>query len=488
MSIYFDPQAPDIVRKSYFDSEIQAEEERKENAFNRLALLQDNWTELLESELRNRFSLGTFSEVRKSTNTAHNIFKVVITRVSKIYNRPPKRIFTGNQADIDLVNKLYKQMKINQKWKKINRYLNAVNDVILQVVWRNDNVDVDIITPNIVSVVQNPEDPTLVEALMIEKQSADTVTGEGKTIAYWSDAKHFLMDENHNAYSVPGNEGRVNPYDTMPFIYIHKQIPDVNFWDETSGSDLYEAALIVGLRNTLLDYYSVWNSFKQLAVVSQDPLPEGITLDPSTAIQTTSQGGSIQVLDFQANFAQLRDDLKAFAGGLLNNYGLSMDAWNQDKPTEYSGKALRIKNEFLEELWQDQIQVFKDSEIELFNMIKFIYEFHTGKSLNCELVQIKFPPIVAYYDALEQLNIDVSMVKANLIDAAVIYAKYHEIEDVETAREEMLEIAKKNADFADTGYTMKSGFSNTEVVSGTTNVDDDEYNERIVDPFGMRRE
>lgn len=478
---FFAPEVEEMVRSSYLESEHQTEEDRKNNAFNRLALLQDNWEELLEAELRLRFSAGTFNEVRKYRNISHNLYKVVITRISKIYNRPPKRIFIGNQSDIDLVNKLYKQMKIDQKWKKINRYVNAVNDVILQVVWRNDNPDVDIITPNIVSVIQNPDNPTLVEALMIEKQLADTVGDEHKTVAYWSDKQHFLLDEKNNAYSVPGNPTRINPYGRLPFIYIHKQIPDVNFWDETSGTDLYEASFIIGVRNTLLDYYSVWNSFKQLAVVSQDPLPEGITLDPSTAIQTTSQGGSIQVLDFQANFAQLRDDLKAFAGGLLNNYGLSMDAWNQDKPTEYSGKALRIKNEYLEELWQDQIQVFKDAEFELFEMIKFIYEFNSGKTLNCELVAVKFPPIVAYYDAMEQLTIDTAMVKAGFIDAAVVYAKYHELEDIEVAREEMLQVAKQNAELADTGYTMKSGFSNEEVVSGTTTVDEDEEDERITE-------
>lgn len=482
-NIYFDPDAPEVVKKSFLESEELAEEDRKKNAFNRLAMLQDNWTELLDDELRDRFSLGTFSEMRKYSNIAHNIYKVVITRISKIYNRSPKRIFKGNQSDIDFVNNLYKEIKIDQKWKKINRYINAVNDVILQVVWRKENIDVDIITPNIVSVIQNPDNPTLVEALKIEKQLADTVGSDGKTVAFWSDEKHFLLDEHDNAYSVVGNSERVNPYGKLPFVFIHRQIPDVNFWDETSGSDLYEASLIIGVRNTLLDYYSVWNSFKQLAVVSQDPLPEGITLDPSTAIQTTSQGGSIQVLDFQANFSQLRDDLKALAGGLLNNYGLSMDAWNENKPTEYSGKALRIKNEFLEELWQDQIQVFKDAELDLFNMIKFIYEFHSGNKLNCELVQVKYPPIVAYFDEFEQLNLDVAKVKAGFEDAAVIYAKYHEMEDIEEAREEMLEVAKRNAEHSDVGYTMKSGFSKEEAVSGTTAVDENEEEERIKEPF-----
>lgn len=478
----FDPQSMDVIRASYIDAQDQAEIDRKNNAFNRLALLQDNWDELLNEKLSEKFSAGTYHEVSKFTNTAHNIYKVVVTRISKIYNRTPKRIFKGNQSDIELVTKLYKDIKIDQKWKKINRYINSVNDVILQVVWRNDNIDIDIITPNIASVIQNPLNPSLVDAVIVEKILGDTASDDTVS-AYWDNERHFFIDAKGNAFPVEGNPERINPYGRMPFVFVHRQIPDVNFWDETGGSDLYEAAFIIGMRNTLLDYYSVWNSFKQLAVVSQDPLPEGITLDPSTAIQTTSQGGSIQVLDFQANFAQLRDDLKAFAGGLLNNYGLSLDAFNESKPTEYSGKALRIKNEFLEELWSDQVQVFKDAEVDLFNMIKFIYEFNTGKTLNCELVQVKYPPIVAYYDATEQLNIDVAMIKANLEDAAVIYAKYHEIEDVEEARAEMMEIAKKNADFMDTGYTMKSGFSNVEVVSGTTAVGENEEEERISQPF-----
>jgi hypothetical protein len=75
------------------------------------------------------------------------------------------------------------------------------------------------------------------------------------------------------------------------------------------------------------------------------------------------------------------------------------------------------------------------------------------------------------------------MVKAGFEDAAVIYAKYHEIEDVEEARKEMLAVAKMNADFFDTGYTMKSGFSNEQVVSGTTRVDENEIAERVNNPL-----
>jgi hypothetical protein len=478
---YWDEESFNVVTQSFLESQEEAENERKSQAYNRLALLHDDWYVLLEDKLRERFSTGTFTEIRKYTNTAHNLYKLVVTRVSKIYNRKPKRIFTGNQKDVDMVNKLYKQMKIDQKWKKINRYINAVNDVMLQVVWRNDAPDIDIITPNIVSVIQNIENPTLVDGVIIEKQTVDTVGDNKLTYAYWDKDRHFYLDGKMKAYDVPGNPERINPYGRLPFVFIHRQIPDLNFWDETSGTDLYEATFIVGIRNTLLDYYNVWNSFKQLAVVAQDQLPEGITLDPSTAIQTTSQGATIQVLDFQANFTQLRDDLKAFAGGLLNNYGLSLDAWNENKPTEYSGKALMIKNEYLETLWQDQIQVFSDAEYELFEMIKFIYEFHSGKKLNCELKQVKYPPIVAYFDEFEQLNLDVAKVKAGFLDAAEVYARYHGYDDIEVARKEMLEVAKHNAELSDVAYTMASGFSKEEFIAKTTKIDSDEEEERMVE-------
>ena len=428
-------QAKSVVRASYYASEIQREEARKTAAAYRLHMMMDDWEEPLTAELRRRFPPVSFLEVSKYTNTTHNLFKNVINRISKVYNKSPRRHFVGSVQDTQIIQNIYKRIKIDQKWKKINRYVNAVNDVLLQVIWRNSDIDVDILTPNVVTIIQNEVNPTIADAVIVENILDDTVGGtDGQKFYYWDNNRHYITDKSGYEIQITGNENMINPYGILPFVFIHRTLPDLNFWDESSGEDLYDATIIVGLRNTLLDYYFFWNSFRQLYIVSEDKLPEGMTLSPSAVLQVNSIGATIGVLDFKTAFDQLRSDLNSYAGGLLQSYGISLDTYSENRPVEYSGKALRIKNEFLQSLWDDQLLMFEDAELDLLNMIKKVYQVHTGKILNVGIEKINYPPMMAYYSDDEQLTIDERKISNGFVDAAEIFARWNNMDDITLPR------------------------------------------------------
>jgi len=271
---------------------------------------------------------------------------------------------------------------------------NACNETILQVVWRPDKfgefgIDVDVLTGNIVSIEPKFEDPREPEAVLIDKSFVDSTTerAEKRFTVVWTETEHYMYD-NKEEKVVSVNEGDKNPYGFLPFVYIHRELPTANFWDETSGSDIYECSLIVACLKTLIDIYFVWNSFKQLAIKSVDT-PEVVTHSPDTVVHLKGQDDEAHVLDFQVAIKSLIEALREYIVSVVQNYGVD---WNSLalKVKEISGKAGKVKSSKLLRIWKNQIDGYEQAEYELAEVIKRVYETHTGKKLDVDL-KIEFP-------------------------------------------------------------------------------------------------
>lgn len=134
--------AETMVFLSYIKSLEAMESTRQIEALNRLKMLEDNFDDLVKDELKKYVSDDTWKELKDKVNTSVNVFKSIISDVSMLYVNPPTRTFEtdkeNDQTGEKLVEKfeeMYKEMRVDEKLQLTNQYLNAMNDVILQVVF-----------------------------------------------------------------------------------------------------------------------------------------------------------------------------------------------------------------------------------------------------------------------------------------------------------------------------------------------------------------
>ena len=94
--------------------------------------------------------------------------------------------------------------------------------------------------------------------------------GEDEKWAYWSKTEHYYKlyksDGSFTKDSVEDNNGDVNPYGVLPFVFMQNGFRDTGFFDEHTGADLSEVTLDMAVYNTFKNYMIKWQSFKQIVI------------------------------------------------------------------------------------------------------------------------------------------------------------------------------------------------------------------------------
>jgi hypothetical protein len=446
--------AEQTVRIAFVKSELVNEEKRQIRTFNRVAMLNDDFEEQVWNKMKLILSKESQEKMESSVNASLNIFGNVIDQLSQIYLEEPDRVFAINQkgnkkeqkidSKIELVNEIYGKAKVNQTMSRVNKYMNALNDVLIMAVWRNEQVELDILTPNTFSVRVDDNDPTKAVAVLIKHKE---ILENGTIKIYWvvwTDTEHYILDENMIIQPVSGNEDMKNPYGKMPFVFIHKEKSDAGFWDENSGEDLYQCTIIANVRQSFADYYAYWNSFKQLAIATDSPIEPGYILAPDKLMKGPADA-TWTVLDFQADFEKFDNALERYISRVLERYGISTGNSQGAKPEE-SGVHLEIKNSVLSRYRTEQLKVLREAEQDLFELITKIYSINNSKMDLSKLeMTIDFSETKQYIDPKVELELIEKEIEMNLRDMVEVYmSRNPDYTDYEEAREKVIAIIKSN--------------------------------------------
>lgn len=422
------------------NDEQKTEDKRKQHAYDRLEMLRDNYWMQTRERMSFYVSKDSLDILEKYINISQNVYKRFLKRLSRIYKKPPVRVFyRGGQimdkAESTDISALYDQARADLKMKNANIFVNATNTILLRPVWRDKVLNFDILTPDQVTVVTDPDDPTRMISVLVERKR---LTPNGKPQRYWqvwTETEHFLRVEvgeyktmNHGTVvntvdePVPGNEEMKNPYGFIPFVDIHSGNLEAEFWDGTTGQDLYIANLVTAVRNTLLDFAAVWQSFKQIAVDTDGDVPKGLTLAPDTILHVKG-GATFTALDLTAAFDQIRGDLERYVRSVAQNYGISVESFNA--PSQKSGVALKIENQELQDNWTDQVDIFRDAEQRIWRMMQKISEVEGhGVPLDVD-IDVKYASM-GLADEKTELENDQKKMELGLASPASVYMKYND--------------------------------------------------------------
>jgi len=328
-----------------------------------------------------------------------------------VYKVPPVRTWSDSEKEwehiygVSIRNGKKSSNKTNQMWKKVNRYVMALNDVYLYVVWRNEAIAVDVLTPNVLRIIPEPLDPTKPHTIMIKIAVDVTATSELGADHYyivWTPDEHYLLTNQGGAWipvPVEGNEKMINPYGVLPFVGIHKS-QNETMWNETGGDDLYQLGLSTSAMQSIWLYNWTWHNFKQMYISTNKELSQGLGRAPDKVI-AVPEDSEVGILDWSINTKELQEDIMNRAALIAANYGV--DLRQMLGLIEESGRRLQLKQAKLIENRENQLQIFEDAELDTAEIIRVVYEKNTGKKLSGAM-EIMFPEIEVHQTPMEKLK------------------------------------------------------------------------------------
>lgn len=342
---------------------MQEEADRKSEALKRLDFYHGNQTGYVYDRLA-KF----FSDPDKFSLASLNIVKKIIDAKSAVYIRDAKRT-ASTEKDNSLYQKIQNQCALGLRLRQANRYSKLCGVVLLKILFRNGQIDVDVLTPDIVAV-ETGLSPQDLKAVWITYFPADGQVTEVEYSRWTNDSIQRLDYKGNVINSVK------NPYGFLPFVPIHAELPISDFW-VYPGDSIITMQELINERLVDLAYALRMQSFSI-------PVVKGATgdisyFDPGQAISLNSDSDS----DFK--FASPNGPIPATVNAI--DYLIRELAVTEGLPASYlsskpserkSGYALLVQNKELQEIRDNDIDLFKIYEQQIFDTIKKVWNTHNA--------------------------------------------------------------------------------------------------------------
>jgi len=423
----FDSMADDAVLQTYLNSFADNVENRQARCKMRLSIYHDDWAEYLEKMLRQIINPETFASLQLMPDTSQNLFKMVVNQTSRLYHVAPDRSVKSPGPDGEGQETPYDDIDLDEVMLLGTHYLRALKDVGFYVSWDAEAkcCRLSLITGENCIVIPKKENPREVEALWWRVENADrpNVTVNGKafklknedvnTFVFWNAEQHFIFRQKKQqgqstvAYIDPtelqpedpgSNPEMINPYGRIPVAWAHEQARPGMFWNTSDGDDIVKATLLCAIKKTLKLHTFKHNSFKRvwLSMPSGDLANEQIN-DPTQAL-IVDQGGAVGVLDLQVDFTQIDGAIQSDIDHTLDVYGMKLNQGQTIGNAPQSGISLEIKNEVMKEVREMLVKIFMRVELELFDIIRIVHNYHAGQETGIELIPEDVELSITYND------------------------------------------------------------------------------------------
>lgn len=156
----FQSSVPQLFQKMGLELYSTTSAARKANSALKLNLYHDSQLTRLEEQLN-----IMFSDPSTMVKVALNVVKKVINNLAQVYQQPPKRNLEGTDIDKELYTQILEASSFNSKMKMAQKYTKLLKTILLRPVWRNDSLQIEIITGNISDVICG-ESPEILETVI----------------------------------------------------------------------------------------------------------------------------------------------------------------------------------------------------------------------------------------------------------------------------------------------------------------------------------
>jgi len=321
-----------------------------------------------------------------------NIVKPIVNEISMIYRSGGRRILTREsegQIDENIQNLwqfIQNSSRYDSVMRTVNRMVNLCKSVVVKPSFRKNSIKLDILTPNLVDVIQDDEDPSEAVAIAyirpVSQSYISSMSGNSALqviIHYWDEKRYMQISPTGEILDNPNNPDGINPYSELPFVRFANQISLDGFFIE-GGDDLIIAQDNINIKLTQLNYIVKMQSFSVPVLVGYRG-PERITISPGKPVViplgTVGEQGEpgFRFETPKPQIAELVTLLEHEIARIFRAYGISSASFSlQNSPK--SGFALVMENLKLLEARENELPFYEDSEEELFEVIKQIWNYH----------------------------------------------------------------------------------------------------------------
>jgi hypothetical protein len=406
----FQSQVPQLFNKIGLELYSSATQTRKIETAKRLNFYHDEQLDRLNEQLNE-----LFSDPSSMVQVQLNIVKKVINNLAQVYREPPVRTLEGSEKDQELYKEIAEGCNLDIKLKQASRYCKLLKTIILRPVWRNERLDLDILTGNILDVVTG-DVPEVVEKVLITNYgNSDKV--EDVTFSLWTPETWSRLDFRGNVI-----EQAENPYKILPFLPVFDYSPPSSAFWLPGGSDLVSLQEAINLKLTDLIHLLSCQSFG-VGYIRGSTGGANLKVDPGSLVELPENGE----IGFESQKAEIEEVVNAIDKLIkwccVSN-GLSAASMSTDA-SEASGLSKIMDSKELSEMRTDDIALWRNYEKQLFNLIRIVHNTHSTKKLSdSAILSIDFADIekqtISPKDQATAWDLEMSMGLISTVDILLI--------------------------------------------------------------------
>lgn len=424
----FQSTVPQLFTKMGFELYDTTNTLRKTEAAKRLNFFHDSQLTRLDEQLNE-----LFADPSSMIKVALNITKKVINNLAQVYQQPPKRTIEGSEKDQELYTALLEGAALNTKMKQAQRYTKLLKTILLRPVWRNNSLQLDILTGNLLDVITG-ESPEILESVIVTDYGT---TDKIEDIEYSLWTKETFQRLDYRGFTL--NE-QPNPYKVLPFIPVFDYPPiSSSFWLE-GLEDLIsqQEALNIKLSDLM---YLIQNQSYGVGFIKNDGSGGSLKVDPGSLVQLPlNKDAEIGFISQKAEITAVVEAIDKMTKWACVSNGLSAGSMSTE-PVDQSGTSKAWDSKELQEARIDDIENFRTLEHKLFDLIKIVYNTHAPSkfSTGSKLLLDFFDPTQKTTSPLETSQADELKIGQGILSPVDVMLRDNpDIPDRETALAKLL--------------------------------------------------
>lgn len=371
-----------------------------------------------------------------------NVTKRIIDRISLVYMKPPRRIYTKEDTPLLLHHKDFKM-------QRAERMTNLLDGILIKPCVRFNDRNEQQIEYDIIHDYEPifDEDPLKPIAFTYPIATKDSVMDDTPMLyVYWDKDNTFTYDENGKIYTDEDNPDMLNPYGVLPFVECWREgRPESSYMDTDASSDLIQTNTMINVAETNKNANIMFQSFGYIYVngsqIEKDSMEVG-----ADKISFLGVDGTMNIVTPPNTVDSITSSITTAYKMLAQNYHIDISF--VEGTTAQSGVALKLRNQELQDERISDVIKWREVEKEIFELEKLMIAVDMGRDAG-ELEMIDFEETTEILSDKEQREKWDWELSNGLIDQADILMQKDpdRFPDRETAEDYLFE--RSAADLAD---------------------------------------
>ena len=312
-----------------------------------------------------------------------NVTKRIIDRISLVYMKPPKRVYTKEETPLLFHHKDF-------KLQRAERFTNLLDAVLIKPCVRYNEKNEPQIEYDIIWDYEPifEDDPLKPSAFMYPISKKDSIIDDTPDLyVYWDKDNTFTFDQNGKIYGDEYNPDNINPYGVLPFVECFRDgKPESSYLDTDASSDLVQTNTLINVAETNKAANIMFQSFGYLYV-------NGSQLEKDT-LEVGPDKISFLGVDGTMNLVSPPDTVDTITAAVTTSYKMLAQNYHIDisfveGTTAQSGVAIKLRNSELTDSRVSDVIRWQEVEKHLFELERLMIAVDFGKDAG-ELESVDF--------------------------------------------------------------------------------------------------